>query len=53
MALHTLARRNNSEKLPASMQCHKPHYFKEGVIRVSLKQDEYPIYLAQLSLQFL
>ena len=49
-------RRNNSGKLPVSMQCHNLHSFKEGLfsyIRVSLKQDAYHIYLAQLSLQSL
>ena len=32
MALRTLVRRNNSRKLPMSMQCHNLLSFKEGVI---------------------
>ena len=38
------------------MKCHNLHSFREewfSYVRVSLKQDEYHIYLAQLSLQLI
>ena len=57
MALRTLVRRNNSGKLPVSI--HNliiPILLRKGrffYAIVSLKQDKYHIYLAQLSLQSL
>ena len=56
MALRKLVKSNYGRKSPVSVKYENLHYFKEGVIlfvRVSLKQEEYHIYLAQLTLQSL
>ena len=55
MSLHKLVRRNYGRKFPVSIKYQNLHSFKEGIIHLylSLKQDEYQIYIAQLSLQSL
>ena len=45
MALHELARRNYSGKSPVSIKYQNLHSFKEYDVRVSLKRDEYHIYM--------
>ena len=57
MALHALVTcKKKLWRNVNGIKCHNPHSFQEGVIfyvRISLKQDEYHIYIAQLSLPFL
>ena len=56
MALHKLVGSNYDRKLLVSIKHENLHSFKKGwfpYVRVSLKQEEYHIYPAQLSLQFL
>ena len=45
MALHKLARRNYSGKSPVSIKYQNLHSFEEYDVRVSLKRDEYHIYM--------
>ena len=45
MALHELARRNYSGKSPVSIKYQNLHSFEEYDVRVSLKRDEYHIYM--------
>ena len=56
MMLRKLERRNYDRRLPVSIKYENLHSYKEGVIlyvRVSLKQEEYHIDIAWLSLQSL
>ena len=56
MAPHRFVARNFSEKLPMSIKYQILSFLKKGwfcYVRVSLKRDEYNIYMAQLSLQSL
>ena len=57
-ALHTLVKKNYDQKLMVIIKGHDLHSFNERVILlchsgVYFKQDEYHIYLAQLSFHFL
>ena len=56
MAPHRFVARNFSEKLPMSIKYQILSFLKKGwfsYVKVSLKRDEYHIYMAQLSLQSL
>ena len=55
MAQHKLVVKNYGGKLPVSIKYQNLYSFKEGMIHlwVSLKQDQYHIYMAQPFLQSL
>ena len=53
MALRKLVSSNYGGKSPVSIKHENPHFLKKGwlsYVRVSLKQEEYHINMAQLSL---
>ena len=56
MSLHIVVRRHCNQKLLVRIKCHDLYSFKKGLILLCqsiLHRDEYHIYMAQLSLQFL
>ena len=56
MALRKLVKRNYDGKSPVSIKYQNLHSLKKGrffYVRVSLKREEYHIYMAQLYLQSL
>ena len=55
MELRKLVRSNYDGKSPVSIKHENLHSFKKGMINflMSEKQDEYHIYMAQLSLRYL